>query len=183
MARITEAALDEQELRRFRAAAGPAGDTRRLDSPRLDVVRSTTPPFASLALVVAGAGAVLAPGDVPYPVTVLGLAGVLLGGWLIGRGDRRSGQSGDALAQAVLGAAFAERREVIRAALAIPALRDRYVAPRGAEPTDDAAAGGESRAAGPAVPSPRSTRGLHAIAGAGAGDGETLDPAADAGEL
>jgi hypothetical protein len=176
MARITEAALDDKELRRLHTAPDqPRGLGGAVGAP---VVRATTSPVVSLALLVGGAGAVLAPDAVPYTVTVLGAGALAVGSWLLGR----NGQSRDALVASHFNALFAERREVIRAAIAVAALRGDDAAARRAgtavarSARDELpAAVGDDGGAGRAV--------LRTVPSAGHDAGESLALDADADEL
>jgi len=175
MARITEAALDDKELRRLATPDRQRGGPRDVGAP---VVRAATAPVVSLALLVGGTGAVLAPDAVPYTVTVLGAGALAVGAWLLGR----NGQSRDALVASHFNALFSERREVIRAAIAVAALRGDDAATRRAgaavaRSTSDElpAAVGDDGGTGRVV--------LRTVPAAGHDAGESLSLDADADEL
>ena len=176
MARITEAALDDTELKRLHATRPANRPTVR--APAIAGVATTAIPILSLVLIVGGTGALLAPTPVPFPGVLLGIGALVLGGWFAGR----VGRSGEAMAERVLGATFAERRDVIRAAVAVAALRGDDGAARRAQPAVARAAVGEyDQTGGDGGGIGRAP--LRAVQSAGSGSGESLDADADAAVL
>lgn len=103
MAQVTAEALDDAQLRRLRRPSATP--------PVVVPVASASGSILSLALLVVGAGAIVAPDPLPRPFLLLAIAAVALGGWLA-RGARPPTVPERAVVDR-------ERGEVIRAALAI----------------------------------------------------------------
>lgn len=168
MARITAEALDERERAAYRA--GRRGTAEPAARP--PVGGRPAGSALSLAFILGGAGAVLAPDPLPFPADVLALTAVALGGYLA----RPSPPAGDGpLVRAQLTALLHERRELLRAALALGLRGDdggargadrREPGPAGGEPGPDA--GDDGPAGHPGV--------LHVVGGTALADpGEGLD--------
>jgi hypothetical protein len=79
-------------------------------------------PVVSLALLLGGAGAILAPDPLPFPGVVLAIGAVALGGFLGGRRPAGLDVAPSDYVERLTRATYAERQEVIRAALAVASI-------------------------------------------------------------
>jgi hypothetical protein len=158
MARVTAEALDDAQLRLLAARRAP-----RLPPVRLAPVGS----FLSLALLVGGAGAIVASDLVPRPLVLLAVVAVALGGWLA-----RGAQPPSLPERAVVDR---ERQDVIRAALAI-GLRGNDAVVELARRERSQPATGQPREAGDDDSGPRRPGGLRVVDD---GTAESLAPDAD----
>lgn len=172
MARITEAALDEVELRKLRPTVSFA--------PRLPAIVAPSANLAALVLLVGGAGILVAPDPLPLAGRLLAIAAVAAGGWLSrGRGHD---PTADDLGRRDM--ALARREAQLNRVLTGFALR-------GSDVLVELARAGRL---GPAPDEPRAPDGddpgerrpdLRSVAGAGGhdGSGESLNLDADDGAL
>lgn len=175
--RISEAAFDGQSREAKRSSSSA---TR----PAATVAAASAASPLSLALVLVGAGALLAPADLSVAGDLLALAAVGVGCFLLGRGPRPAAAADIIFRAAAMErqAGIIERGEVIRAALALASISGRDDAAERArragvvadsvEPRADADDDGEARRPD-----------LHALRPTLGRGGESLDPAADELEL
>lgn len=177
MARVTEASVNDRRSRR------PAASRQGPLPVRAIAGRATSlTPVVSLALLLGGAGAILAPDPLPFPAVVLAIGAVALGGYLGGRRPAGLDVAPSDYLNGLTRATYAERQEVIRAALAVASIshdddgagaarRGRAVA-AAVEPDED---GGDDGEAG--------RPDLRAIPRHTAAYNESLDAAADSDAL
>lgn len=173
MARVTEASVDGRTRRRARDQRPTLPD---IGTP---VRAAATSSVACVALIVGGAGAILAPAPLPFPGDVLAIGAVAVGGWLMAH--RPAVADPNEYVDRLTRATFAERQEVIRAALAVASLSGSDVAAERAHGARAVAAAIQPRAAGD-DDRPAGRPDLRAVEPTRASD-ESLDPGADAAAL
>ena len=174
--RITEAAFDGQPTAKRSSRPAPGAVAT------VGAASAASP--LSLALIVVGAGALLAPADLPVAGDLLALAAVAVGSFLLGRGPRHASGADQIFRAAALErqTGAIERGEVIRAALALASISGRDDAADRArrsqlvadsvEPEPDGGDDGEARRPD-----------LHAVGNLVRGTGESLELDADADAL